>query len=64
LACTECHTKENGRLADLAGFYMPARDCVGVIETLGWLLVIGSLVGVLIHGLGRIFTNVREKEEE
>jgi octaheme c-type cytochrome (tetrathionate reductase family) len=64
LACTECHTKENGRLANLAGVYMPARDCVGVIETLGWVLVIGSLLGVLIHGLGRIFTTRREKEEE
>ena len=57
LACTECHTKENSRLANLAGFYMPARDGVGIIETLGWVLVLGSLAGVLIHGLGRMFTN-------
>ena len=64
LACTECHSKDNSRLASLAGFYMPARDCVGVIETLGWILVIGSLVGVIVHGLGRIFASGGSKEED
>jgi octaheme c-type cytochrome (tetrathionate reductase family) len=64
LACTECHSKENSRLANLAGFYMPARDCVGILESLGWILVIGSLVGVIIHGLGRVFTTRRKNEEE
>ena len=61
LSCTECHSKDNSRLANLAGFYMPARDCVGVIETLGWILVLGSLAGVIIHGLGRIFSINRKK---
>jgi len=24
--CVECHTRENGRLANLTGFYIPGRD--------------------------------------
>jgi len=64
LACTECHSKSNSRLAHLAGFYMPARDCVGVVETLGWILVLGSLAGVLLHGFGRLFSRRGRGEEE
>jgi octaheme c-type cytochrome (tetrathionate reductase family) len=64
LSCIECHSKKESRLANLAGFYMPARDGAGFIDTLGWLLILGSLVGVVIHGIGRIFTNARSREEE
>jgi hypothetical protein len=31
---------------------------------LGWLLVLGSLVGVGLHGLGRIFTGSNGKGRE
>lgn len=61
VTCTECHTRNNGRLAQLAGFYMPGRDRLGILDLMGWLLVAGSLVGVLLHGLGRVFTNGHRK---
>jgi hypothetical protein len=64
LSCTECHSKKESRLANLVGFYMPARDGAGIIDTLGWLLILGSFVGVVIHGLARIFTNARSRKEE
>jgi octaheme c-type cytochrome (tetrathionate reductase family) len=64
LSCTECHSKEKSRLVNLAGFYMPARDGAGIIDTLGWILILGSLIGVIIHGLGRIFTNAARRGEE
>jgi octaheme c-type cytochrome (tetrathionate reductase family) len=63
LACTECHVRDNSRLANLAGFYMPARDGAGVIDALGWILVLGSLVGVSVHGLGRIFAKGRNGKD-
>jgi octaheme c-type cytochrome (tetrathionate reductase family) len=59
LACTECHSRDRSRLANLAGFYMPARDGAGVVDALGWILVLGSFVGVCVHGLGRIFVKGR-----
>ena len=57
LTCTECHNGKDSRMAKLAGFYMPGRDGAGIVDTLGWIMVLGALVGVSIHGLGRIFTN-------
>lgn len=53
LSCTECHAK-SGRLADLAGFYMPGRDASSILNVIGWGAVIASLLGVLGHGAGRL----------
>ena len=61
VACTECHVKAEGRLANLAGVYLPARDGVRAVDSIGWILVLGTLVGVCLHGLGRIFTNGNHK---
>ncbi|MDM8544635.1 tetrathionate reductase family octaheme c-type cytochrome [Desulfococcaceae bacterium HSG7] len=59
--CSECHTRSDGRLAQLTGFYMPGRDCNDWLAKGGLLLVIGSLVGVFFHGVGRIIS--RKKKE-
>jgi octaheme c-type cytochrome (tetrathionate reductase family) len=56
LACTECHIRDTGRLANLAGFYMPGRNHVALMDWVGWILVAGSFIGVALHGLGRFFT--------
>jgi octaheme c-type cytochrome (tetrathionate reductase family) len=62
VACSECHTTTDSRLANLSGFYMPGRDHFGLLDTLGWVVVIGSMLGITFHGLGRMFTN-RKKEK-
>jgi hypothetical protein len=54
--CTECHISKGGRMANLAGFYMPGRDHWALLDALGWLMVLGALIGVTLHGLGRVFT--------
>ena len=64
VSCSECHTREDGRLAKLSGFYMPGRDYNRWINTLGWVAVLGSLLGVSLHGLGRIFTNGNGRKEK
>ena len=58
IACTECHAK-NGRLANLAGFYMPGRDSNKTLNFMGWAAVIVSLIAVLGHGAGRIISRKR-----
>ena len=63
VSCGECHAKEGSRLAKLSGFHMPARDRFKVVDTLGWGLVLVSLIGVLLHGLGRIFTNGKKHSD-
>ncbi|MFO7864047.1 MAG: cytochrome C, partial [Salinivirgaceae bacterium] len=50
VSCQECHTRDEGRLAGLGGFYMPGRDRNNLLDTLGWFLVIASLGGILVHG--------------
>jgi hypothetical protein len=62
VACTECHAKSDGRLAKLSGFYMPRRDSFQWLDILGWVVVFGSLAGVVLHGLGRIFAASGRKE--
>lgn len=61
VACTECHQSQNSRLTNLAGIYMPGRDHWKILDTLGWLTVLGSLGAVTLHGVGRFFTNGRRK---
>ena len=41
---------------------MPGRDKSTPVDSLGWLIVLGSLGGVGLHGLGRFFTRKNAKE--
>lgn len=50
--CNECHA-DQGRLAQLAGVYVPGRDAQPWIDRLGWLAVIATLAGVMLHGAVR-----------
>ncbi len=61
VTCNECHTRDDGRLAGITGVYMPGRDRTAWLDTIGWVAVIGALLGVGLHGLGRIFTNGRKE---
>jgi octaheme c-type cytochrome (tetrathionate reductase family) len=63
VTCSQCHTRSGGRLANLGGFYMPCRDNFEALDTVGWIVVIWSFVGVFLHGLGRIFTSISRKED-
>ncbi|MDM8567158.1 tetrathionate reductase family octaheme c-type cytochrome [Candidatus Halobeggiatoa sp. HSG11] len=59
LGCEDCHSKD-GKLQNLTGFYMPGRDNNIWLDRIGWLIVLSTLAGILLHGLGRIvFTTKR-----
>ena len=60
--CTQCHIRENSRLASITELYMPGRDKSNLFDTIGWLSVFGALAGVLLHGLGRFFTRNGKEE--
>jgi hypothetical protein len=64
LSCAECHTRENGRLAGLTDFYLPGRDRNVIMSKLGGWLFILSIIGVLIHGGLRIFSNISKDRYE
>lgn len=54
--CKECHTQENSRLAGLNDFYMPGRDYNGIVDFLGKLLIIFTIIGIIAHGSIRLVT--------
>jgi len=62
VTCAECHTRDNGRLAKLTGFYMPGRDRVRTLDFLGNLFIIGSVIGIFGHGIGRIVLKTKRKK--
>ncbi len=63
VSCRECHTRTDGRLMHLSGFYMPGRDHNRLIDVLGWGILSLTLAGVLLHALGRIVTRTAKKED-
>jgi len=62
LNCTQCHIRENSRLASITSLYLPGRDKSNLIDILGWISVLGALAGVLLHGIGRFF--IRNGKED
>ena len=60
LKCAECHARD-GRLANLAGFYMPGRDRFSWLDIIGYLAIAGALGGVLLHGLARFMMRGKTK---
>ncbi len=68
LKCGHCHSK-NGRLAKLAGFYMPGRDGWWWLDLLGWLAIFGAIGVSIAHAIARYILCRRKvtehcKEEE
>jgi octaheme c-type cytochrome (tetrathionate reductase family) len=53
LACEECHSRD-GRLREIRGVYIPGRDRVAALDTVGFSLAGLALLGAIAHGAGRI----------
>jgi hypothetical protein len=62
LTCTDCHSRENSRLAGLNDFYMPARDYSPFIESAGGWLLLLAFAGVFIHGTIRLISSRNVKK--
>ena len=59
LECEDCHS-DAGRLAGIEGIYLPARDRMTLIDTIGFAVALLALIGVLIHGGIRAILAKRE----
>lgn len=53
LDCVDCHTRNEGRLASLSGFYLPGRDYKPAVETLGAGVIFFTLLGIISHAVAR-----------
>ena len=63
VSCAECPTRQGGRLAGLGDFYMPGRDRNPWVDGFGWGLLSLTLLGVVVHGGGRIVASRRRGKE-
>jgi octaheme c-type cytochrome (tetrathionate reductase family) len=64
VSCTECHTRDNSRLANLKDFYMPGRDYDASVELFGKGILLLTLAGVVFHGGARIVMKRKKKESK
>ncbi|NQT97631.1 MAG: tetrathionate reductase family octaheme c-type cytochrome [Candidatus Marinimicrobia bacterium] len=62
VGCAECHTRDEGRLVKLTGFYMPGRDRIWQIDLLGNLIVIMSVLTVVGHGIIRLIVKSKRQK--
>ena len=51
--CAECHA-EDGRMAELAGIYLPGSNPNGMVGIVGKVILALALLGVIGHGLLRL----------
>ncbi len=56
LSCVDCHSQQ-GRLENLAGFYLPGRDHHRLMDKAGLLFILLVTAGVSIHGLLRMISS-------
>jgi octaheme c-type cytochrome (tetrathionate reductase family) len=61
--CTECHTRDDGRLAGVPGMYLPGRDYRPWVETIGTGLLVLTILGVAVHGGARIALKKRNGKD-
>jgi hypothetical protein len=59
LSCKECHARD-GRLNNINDFYLPGRDYSKAVDYAGIGLIVLSLLGVLVHGLGRLIVWIKK----
>ncbi len=64
VSCTECHTRNNSRLAQLTDFYMPGRDYSKIVDTAGIGVILMTLFGVFVHGAVRIVSSKKRKKNQ
>ena len=64
VACIECHTRNDSRLAALKDFYMPGRDFNASLEKVGIGSMIAALFGIVVHAAARIYNSKQRKERQ
>ena len=62
VSCIECHSSD-GRLKNLAGFYLPGRDENSMVKIIGIGAIIISLIGVFVHALLRIISYAKQNRK-
>lgn len=59
LQCEDCHAREDGRMEMINDTYIPGKTQYAAVDTLGVMLILLSLAGVMIHAIIRFITSRR-----
>ena len=62
VGCAECHTRHDGRLASLTGFYLPGRDYNKHLDRFGLVAFFVAILAVMVHAVFRVVLSIRRKE--
>ncbi|MFO8067660.1 MAG: tetrathionate reductase family octaheme c-type cytochrome [Bacteroidales bacterium] len=54
LQCEDCHTRNDGRLKNISGTYIPGQTTISSVDYFGRLVIIISFIGAMAHALFRI----------
>lgn len=63
LSCESCHTRNDGRLAGMNGFYLPGRDNHKLLDNIGSWMILLAIIGVVLHGSIRIAGYIRSAKD-
>jgi hypothetical protein len=58
LGCEDCHAR-NARLQNIPGVYIPGQNNNNWLDIIGWLAVMGTAGGFVMHGLVRLVMSRR-----
>jgi octaheme c-type cytochrome (tetrathionate reductase family) len=58
LGCDDCHTRGDGRLENLTGFYLPGRDHSATLDGVGKWMILLALFGTALHGVSRMVSHL------
>jgi hypothetical protein len=64
VSCAECHTRKDGRLANLTGFYVPGRDYNKSLDFYGFWAFVLTIAGVFSHAFIRASYNIIKNKFE
>ena len=48
-------------MKDIEGIFIPGRDARVKMDMVGWGIALLTLVGVIIHAIGRVISHLRRK---
>ncbi len=64
LECAACHTRDQGVLAGIEGVYIPGITETPLVDKIGWMTLLLTLMGVGVHGLARFISGKMQTKKE
>ncbi len=62
LQCTDCHQRNESRIAQIKDVYLPGRDYNSTVDFLGLSLITLTFLGAASHGAGRAYFIIKNKK--